>query len=173
MRTVCNVEADRLPTNDRDDGYLENLLLLGRYRALAHDWLAGLARGALWAAIPAGAILGYRAAMAWPAWPILLGWGVAGLLAGCVSVWAGRGWRRRYAEEFDRCLGAGDRISNAAEFLHQGDDDPFKRIAIREAESWIAQAGKSYVTRPWPLDARLVPLALVGLLAMLWVGGQR
>lgn len=122
--------------------------------------------------VPVAVLLGLRSSLAWPAWVILAAWAVGTMVVAAGSVWAGRDWRARYAEQLDRYLDGGDRITNAAEFLEDPDADPFKQMAIREAESWIARAGKPYVSRPWPLDARLIPLALLSLMAMLWIGAR-
>ncbi len=165
-------ETAMTTVDDAGGNLLARILLVGRLRAWARDWAVGLARGGVWLAAPVAALLGLRSGLAWPAWMILTVWAAGAMLVTAVSVWAGRGWRARYAEQLDCHLDGGDRITNAAEFLENPDGDPFKQMAIREAESWIARAGKPYVSRPWPLDARLIPLALLGLAAMLWIGAR-
>ena len=155
--------------DERQEVVLDRILLLGRARALARDWLVGISRGGVWTAPAAGVVLWHRGALALPSWSILIVWLAAAVTLGLVCVWQGCGWRRDYPKHLDAQLNAGDRITSAAEFVRQADSDPFVRRAVREAENWIARSGRPYALRPWPLDARLIPLAVVGLLCVLVV----
>jgi hypothetical protein len=144
---------------------LTRLLELGRARALVHDGLVGVCRGGVWAALPAAALLTLQP-LGWGTSAVFVAWAAAALLAGGWCIWRSRDWRRNYARHLDDYLGAGDRIANAAEFVDDAADDPFKRLAIQEAEAFIGGAGASHVRRRWPWDARLIPLA-VGVLVLL------
>lgn len=151
-----------------DEIVLDRILLLGRARALARDWMVGVSRGGVWSVPIAALALWHRDDLAWPWWFILLAWLATAVTIGAVCVWQGRTWRRDYAKHLDAQLEAGDRIASAAEFVRRADDDPFLRLAVREAENWIARSGQAYASRRWPLDARLMPVAGAMLLGMLY-----
>ena len=138
--------------------------LLAQARRMAIRWWLGqaLAKGVVWAAVPLAMLTFVRSHLPVNWWVMAAGCGILAMAVTAAMMWRTREIVTHLPKTLDKKLEADGRISGAAEFLAGARDDPFKRLAVLEAGSWMSGHMAREVLWPWPVEVyALIPAAIL------------